>query len=45
MPPAFAEAVDQTLALNLFAASVALMARLSCDISAGAWPRRSLPSA
>jgi len=35
VPPAFAEAVDQTLALNLFAASVALMARLSCDMPAG----------
>jgi len=35
VPPAFAEAVDQTLALNLFAASVALMARLSCGMPAG----------
>lgn len=35
VPPAFAEAVDQTLTLNLFAASVALMARLSCDMPAG----------
>jgi len=35
VPPAFAEAVDQALALNLFAASVALMARLSSGMPAG----------
>jgi hypothetical protein len=29
VPPAFAQAVDESLALNLFAASVALMAHLS----------------
>lgn len=35
VPEAFAGAVDQPLALNLFAAAVALMARLSCGVAAG----------
>jgi hypothetical protein len=35
VPPAFAGAVDRRLALNLFAASVALMARLSDGAPAG----------
>ncbi len=35
VPPAFAEAVDEALALDLFAASVALMARLSDGRPAG----------
>jgi hypothetical protein len=34
-PPAFAEAVDGRIALGLFAAAVALMARLSCGRAAG----------
>jgi hypothetical protein len=35
VPDAFTEAVDDAMALNLFAAAVALMARLSCDHPAG----------
>jgi hypothetical protein len=35
VPEAFAAAVDESLALNLFAAAVALMARLSCGVAAG----------
>lgn len=35
VPPAFAEAVDEWLAIDLFAAAVALMARLSCGDPAG----------
>jgi hypothetical protein len=35
VPPAFAEAVDEAIALDLFAAAVALMARLSDDSPAG----------
>lgn len=35
VPAAFAEAVDDRIALNLFAAAVALMARLSCGRPAG----------
>src|SRR5437764_6022258 len=35
VPPAFAEAVDDALALDLFAAAVALMARLSAGHPAG----------
>jgi hypothetical protein len=35
VPPAFVTAVDHRLAVNLFAASVALMARLSSDTPAG----------
>lgn len=35
VPPAFAEAVDQGLALNLYSAAVALMARLSEGAAAG----------
>ena len=35
VPPAFAEAVDERLAVDLFAAAVALMARLSCGEPAG----------
>jgi hypothetical protein len=35
VPPAFAEAVDEAVALDLFAAAVALMARLSGDSPAG----------
>lgn len=35
VPEAFAGAVDEPLALNLFAAAVALMARLSCGVAAG----------
>jgi hypothetical protein len=35
VPPAFAEAVDEAIALDLFAAAVALMARLSGDSPAG----------
>jgi hypothetical protein len=35
VPPAFAAAVDERLALNLYAAAVALMARLSADEPAG----------
>lgn len=44
VPPAFAQAVDQALALNLFAAAVALMTRLAEGSPAGcAWLRRSWP--
>jgi hypothetical protein len=35
VPDAFADAVDDGLAINLFAAAVALMARLSCGYPAG----------
>lgn len=35
VPPAFAEAINETIALNLFAAAVALMVRLSDDRPAG----------
>jgi hypothetical protein len=35
VPPAFAEAIDDAIALDLFAAAVALMARLSGDSPAG----------
>lgn len=35
VPAAFAGAADEPLALNLFAAAVALMARLSCGVAAG----------
>lgn len=35
VPPAFSEAVDDRLAIDLFAAAVALMARLSCGEPAG----------
>jgi biotin operon repressor len=35
VPPAFSEAVDEALALDLFAAAVALMARLSDGLPAG----------
>lgn len=35
VPPAFAQAVDERLALDLYAAAVALMARLSADEPAG----------
>jgi hypothetical protein len=35
VPPAFAEAVDDRMALELFAAVVALMARLSAGVPAG----------
>jgi len=35
VPDAFTSAVDEQLALNLFAAAVALMARLSCGNAAG----------
>ncbi len=34
VPGAFASAVDESLAINLFAAAVALMARLSCGVAA-----------
>lgn len=35
VPPAFSAAVDDALAINLFAAAVALVARLSCEYPAG----------
>jgi hypothetical protein len=41
VPPAFAQAVDERLALNLFAAAVALMAHLSDGRPAGCVARRS----
>jgi hypothetical protein len=35
VPPAFAEAMDDRIALELFAAAVALMARLAAEVPAG----------